>query len=547
MINSVKVEAAGAAAPGTVKTGTAPDAGDPEFSLLVSRMMTGIPFMQLAAPAAAPVTPPPERREVAPPRVDRGPVQGEGPVPPATGTAPERAQPGDARPSSPLQEDSPADPQPSPKTVVPESPKGEGKPRTEPDARPAKPAEALPALVSPAPPAPTASGPAPEAVALKVLPSEGAGPIRLEPAPQALQGTPSAPAPGPAALRALPQAEEKQAIPTAPAGTPAIQPPPAAEAPTVIVAAQTAPQTPPAEAGLRHQVLAEARAQAAPAQQVSAPVSTDTPREGRQGTDARPGPDPTPVSPSVAPAPQPQVTTPTAAPDPTPSAAKVEAAPAPARVEPPPAPIRVDPPTVKAPEALAAVNVPGATAPVFQAAPKVEVRAAPLAVALETAQPLLPPGSASAAPSVARASAPTAPAPAKPSPVFSQVEGSIRWILKQGSQGAELQLHPESLGKVTIKLTMEGNQVHAQVWASEARTLPILQDHRAFLEVSLQQQGLALGSFELQYGQRGQDAALAAPVFSSPAGPAALPEPLQEMPNPVAEVGSGAHRIEVYA
>jgi hypothetical protein len=54
--------------------------------------------------------------------------------------------------------------------------------------------------------------------------------------------------------------------------------------------------------------------------------------------------------------------------------------------------------------------------------------------------------------------------------------------------------------------------VHAKVWASEASTVPVLQDHKAMLEASLKQQGLTLGSFDLQHGRKDQQASLPAPA-----------------------------------
>ncbi|MDR3669338.1 MAG: flagellar hook-length control protein FliK, partial [Holophaga sp.] len=105
--------------------------------------------------------------------------------------------------------------------------------------------------------------------------------------------------------------------------------------------------------------------------------------------------------------------------------------------------------------------------------------------------------------------------PAGQESLLSQVEGSIHWLVKNQDQGAEMQLHPESLGRVQIKLKVEGSVVHAKVWASEASTVPILQDHRSMLETSLKAQGLTLGSFDLQHGRRDQQAPLPAPTETS--------------------------------
>lgn len=141
----------------------------------------------------------------------------------------------------------------------------------------------------------------------------------------------------------------------------------------------------------------------------------------------------------------------------------------------------------------------------------------------------------------------TSAAPAHP--VAIQVGDSLKWILRQSNPSAELQLHPENLGKVTIQLKVEGTEVHARVWASEATTLPVLQDHRAYLEVSLRQQGLQLGSFDLQQGQRGHQPQ---PQMPSPPAYGAFADDKasitrQESPIAMASTFASSHRIEVLA
>ncbi|HWQ08552.1 MAG TPA: flagellar hook-length control protein FliK, partial [Holophaga sp.] len=144
------------------------------------------------------------------------------------------------------------------------------------------------------------------------------------------------------------------------------------------------------------------------------------------------------------------------------------------------------------------------------------------------------------------------PAPSAAS-VFSQVDGSVRWILQKKGSSAELQLHPDSLGRVTIQLKVEGQEVHAKLWASEASTLPVLQEHKAFLEASLKEQGLSLGSFTLQTGTQQHHAQT--PFQEQAAG--AVPGRAssfavkQEIPSQTAQASSpdllDPHQIEVYA
>jgi hypothetical protein len=101
-------------------------------------------------------------------------------------------------------------------------------------------------------------------------------------------------------------------------------------------------------------------------------------------------------------------------------------------------------------------------------------------------------------------------------------------------------------GRVQIKIQVEGGEVHAKVWASEASALPLLQGHKAFLEVSLQNQGLTLGSFDLQHGQKGNETPTPAPQ-PAPTVAQAAGEPGQESPTAPAPLTANPHRIEIVA
>ena len=137
----------------------------------------------------------------------------------------------------------------------------------------------------------------------------------------------------------------------------------------------------------------------------------------------------------------------------------------------------------------------------------------------------------------------------KANATFTQMDGTIRWLLKNQEKGAEIQLNPESLGRVVIKLRIEGGEVHARLWASEASTVPLLQEHKAALEASLRQQGLSLGSFDLQQGRRGNDAQTPqGPEFrTSGAGIAERGERKQDVPIVASPALGGARLLEVFA
>lgn len=129
------------------------------------------------------------------------------------------------------------------------------------------------------------------------------------------------------------------------------------------------------------------------------------------------------------------------------------------------------------------------------------------------------------------------------------MDGSIRWLVKNQDKSAEMQLHPESLGRVQVKLTVEGNVVHAKVWASEAAAVPLLQEHRGYLEDSLKSQGLTLGSFDLQQGRRQEQAPLPTPTEPAPAlaGVTAVGAAGQDSPAARAATPNQAGRIEFVA
>jgi flagellar hook-length control protein FliK len=131
--------------------------------------------------------------------------------------------------------------------------------------------------------------------------------------------------------------------------------------------------------------------------------------------------------------------------------------------------------------------------------------------------------------------------------LLSQVEGTIRYLVKDQDQSAELQLHPESLGRVQINLKVEGTVVHAKLWASEASAVPVMQQHRSFLEASLKAQGLTLGSFDLQQGRREDQAAQSAPAPSPATTSAPAVSAAPETPATPSAAPVRSNRIEYVA
>ena len=159
-------------------------------------------------------------------------------------------------------------------------------------------------------------------------------------------------------------------------------------------------------------------------------------------------------------------------------------------------------------------------APRGLAAPS-EVQAHPALSQVSDGSPL------AAVATISRAQAPeavaSAPAPstplAPPTPPMAQVETGLRWMLKGGSQEAQLQLHPDSLGQVTIHLKVEGGEVHARLWITEPASVQVVREGRPHLEQALRDQGLQLGSFDLQQGHRPFQEAPSAPTLREPVVP----------------------------
>jgi hypothetical protein len=159
-----------------------------------------------------------------------------------------------------------------------------------------------------------------------------------------------------------------------------------------------------------------------------------------------------------------------------------------------------------------------------------------------TSVPAVSQGTQAAVTAATVATLPSAP----PSASMVQVDGGMRWMLRTGAQEAQLQLHPESLGQVTIHLRVEGGEVHAQLWVMEPGSVQTIQDGRSHLEQSLKEQGLQLGSFDLHQGHRPFQEPTPAPVFS-PISSLPAVSARQEAPAVVTPSPLNPHRIELYA
>jgi flagellar hook-length control protein FliK len=94
-----------------------------------------------------------------------------------------------------------------------------------------------------------------------------------------------------------------------------------------------------------------------------------------------------------------------------------------------------------------------------------------------------------------------------PTPI-EQIKVQIEQGLKQGGDTITVQLRPENLGRVEIKLEMQDGQVKATVTADRPETLQLLKNDAASLQQSLHNAGLDANagslSFQLRSDQQRQ-------------------------------------------
>ena len=91
--------------------------------------------------------------------------------------------------------------------------------------------------------------------------------------------------------------------------------------------------------------------------------------------------------------------------------------------------------------------------------------------------------------------------------IEQMVNGMTMRTLAQGASEIRLQLQPENLGQVTMRLTVSGNQVSANVIAQNADVRSALVANQQDLARSLSSSGLTLSGFsvDVSSGDAGKD------------------------------------------
>jgi flagellar hook-length control protein FliK len=149
---------------------------------------------------------------------------------------------------------------------------------------------------------------------------------------------------------------------------------------------------------------------------------------------------------------------------------------------------------------------PNPAQPFGEAGPAITADAAkptePAAAALggEALNPLAPPDGLTAARTDQAAAAPQPPvlpsrdiAPPVTSPAFAPALGEVMTLLlSEGTHEARLQLNPQELGPVTVKIELDGAQAHVHFVAGAAEARDALQAAMPLLQQALQESGLSL-------------------------------------------------------
>lgn len=84
--------------------------------------------------------------------------------------------------------------------------------------------------------------------------------------------------------------------------------------------------------------------------------------------------------------------------------------------------------------------------------------------------------------------------------VMEQITGKMHAVIRSGLTEMRIQLRPESLGDVTMRIRMEGDVVQAKIEVQNQQVKEIMERNLPALRDSLAQQNLTTGSIEIQVG-----------------------------------------------
>ncbi|MBN1309416.1 MAG: flagellar hook-length control protein FliK [Chitinispirillaceae bacterium] len=82
--------------------------------------------------------------------------------------------------------------------------------------------------------------------------------------------------------------------------------------------------------------------------------------------------------------------------------------------------------------------------------------------------------------------------------IMDQIAGRLQNVIRSGLSEVRLQLRPESLGEVTMRIRMEGDVVAAKIEVQNQQVKEIMERNLPMLREALAQQHLTAGSFDIQ-------------------------------------------------
>jgi hypothetical protein len=127
---------------------------------------------------------------------------------------------------------------------------------------------------------------------------------------------------------------------------------------------------------------------------------------------------------------------------------------------------------------------------------------------LAVSLPLVSPGDAGA---VSGTVPPSPAAPIEPPPVMEQVGGPLVSFLRLGKQGGDgeqvvkIQLQPESLGRVDVKISLNDNQISTHIVTDTHMVRDLIDANQTSLRTALQEQGLQVGDMWVSVRQQSPD------------------------------------------
>lgn len=84
--------------------------------------------------------------------------------------------------------------------------------------------------------------------------------------------------------------------------------------------------------------------------------------------------------------------------------------------------------------------------------------------------------------------------------VMEQVTGKLQSVMRSGMSDVRIQLRPESLGEVSMRIRMEGDVVLAKIEVQNQQVKEIMERNLPMLKDALAQQNISTGTFEIQVG-----------------------------------------------